>query len=748
MMPPPKPTTVPVICEHIPPDLTAADQWVVWRWTLKHTMKNGKLTLDWGKPPLTITGTAASSTDPTTWATFAQALAALRDPALQLDGIGRVVTAGEGLVGVDLDKCIAADGTIAPWAHEIVQQLDSYTEHSPSGRGLRVWVHGTLPPGRRKKGQIEVYSDVRYFTVTGARLPERPATIEARPAEILALHHQVFGEKPPRISPNGQPRGLLELDDAALLERARHAKNGAKFTRLFDAGDTTGFASPSEADAALCAMLAFWCRHDAPHVDRLFRMSALYRDKWDERRGEQTYGERTLAGALALGTEDYAPSGTSTRSAGSEADDQEHAEDGEGHGAAGEFGRGGGELDDVDTQPEATLDPDTFVASGLGDALLVPPAPEAPDGPRGGAGIALRTRRLSEVTAKPIDWVWRARYARGYLTGLFGDGGMCKSTFDLTVMARLTTGRPMPFETATRPPGTCVILSLEDDAETTLKPRFIAAGGDPDRLVLVESIYNPRTGTRVRQVELERDLELLRAKLIEVQAVHFTISPVSAYLGSTRNSWKDSDVRAIIDPLHEMAARLKISGTLVAHPNKNAQQRAAYRMSGSQAFRNACRIVLVIGLDPADATHERLVIVGEKRNIAEIAPPLAFHKVVQTYTIDNQQIEAVSLDFDLDQDLDRLQYTADYVLTAPPDTEEQAEIEVAKDFLAQTLGTAAERTPSQAVQQAAAGLGISRRTLERARKLLKVRAEKTPDGWALWIPPKDHPVNRARRMTP
>jgi hypothetical protein len=292
------------------------------------------------------------------------------------------------------------------------------------------------------------------------------------------------------------------------------------------------------------------------------------------------------------------------------------------------------------------------------------------------------------------------------------------------------------------------VLSLEDDASYILKPRFVAAGGDPARLFIIDSVYNPRTNQRVRQVELERDLELLRAKLKEVEAVHFTISPVSAYLGGTRNSWKDSDVRAIIDPLHEMAARLNITGTLIAHPNKNTTQRAAYRMSGSQAFRNACRIVLVTAVDPEDVEHERLIVVGEKWNISAPALPLAFHKTVAPYTIDGQVIEAVSLDFDLDQDLDRLKYTADFLLSAPLTSEEAAQIEVAKAYLAETLGTAGARVATEALLEEAKRLGISKRTLERARKALRVRAEKsTEDGaWYVWLAPKDHPVNKARRQ--
>src|SRR5262245_2703110 len=91
---------------------------------------------------------------------------------------------------------------------------------------------------------------------------------------------------------SSRPRPRLLLDDGALIERARRARNGARFVALW-AGDVSAYGSQSEADLALCNLLAFWTGGDAARVDRLFRVSGLYRSKWDATRGEQTYGQRT-----------------------------------------------------------------------------------------------------------------------------------------------------------------------------------------------------------------------------------------------------------------------------------------------------------------------------------------------------------------------------------------------------------------------------------------------------------------------
>jgi len=113
-------------------------------------------------------------------------------------------------------------------------------------------------------------------------------------AELTAPLPPVEDKKSPRAQKHGPP---ATGDDGRLLDLARNAKNGAKFTALFDRGDFGGYKSQSEADAALCAMLTFWTKGDEGRADRLFRQSALFRpEKWDSVRVKgATYGTATLA---------------------------------------------------------------------------------------------------------------------------------------------------------------------------------------------------------------------------------------------------------------------------------------------------------------------------------------------------------------------------------------------------------------------------------------------------------------------
>jgi primase-polymerase (primpol)-like protein len=232
-----------------PHELRNRRQWVCWRLE----RRKGKAT----KIPITPrTGANASTDDSSTWGTFDEALAGVQ--RFRCQGIGFVFTAADPYFGVDLDKCIdVITGEIAPWAQAIIDSLDTYTSLSQSGTGVHLIGNGTLPSGRRRNGQREMYDRGRFFALTGQHFPGTPLTIENRQAEIVALHAALFPpQAPQRPTTTGRPSSVL-LTDAEVLEKMFVARNGADIQRLW-AGDTSAYASASEADLALCSHLAFW----------------------------------------------------------------------------------------------------------------------------------------------------------------------------------------------------------------------------------------------------------------------------------------------------------------------------------------------------------------------------------------------------------------------------------------------------------------------------------------------------------
>lgn len=279
----------------VPEVLRQTPQWVAYR--NEPRAGSDKVT----KVPIDpTTGRRAKTNDPRTWAPFEVALRRAHDDGLP--GTGFVFTAQDDFVGVDLDHCRdPRTGEVQPWAEEVIRSLRSYTEVSPSGMGLHILTRGSLPSGRRRKGQAEMYSTGRFFTMTGKHIEGSPTTIEDRTVELAALHERLIADAP---AAGAHLHGETALSDDDLLEKARRADNGPKFSALWS-GNLAGHASHSEADLSLCRILAFWTRNDATRVDRLFRRSGLFRDKWDEARGDQTYGQRTVEKAISSTTETY-----------------------------------------------------------------------------------------------------------------------------------------------------------------------------------------------------------------------------------------------------------------------------------------------------------------------------------------------------------------------------------------------------------------------------------------------------------
>src|SRR5262249_34181562 len=152
----------------------------------------------------------------------------------------------------------------------------------------------------------------RFFTITGQRLPGMPATVQERREALHALHADTFPAPPPPTmdrandaspsSPTTGTAGTSTLDDDTLLAHASAAsKSGPQFRQLGRGiwrSDVVCYGSQSEADLALCGLLAFWTGGDPDQMDRLFRRSGLMREKWDELHGASRYGEQTIQTAI------------------------------------------------------------------------------------------------------------------------------------------------------------------------------------------------------------------------------------------------------------------------------------------------------------------------------------------------------------------------------------------------------------------------------------------------------------------
>ncbi|MDS0301272.1 hypothetical protein NDI76_21295 [Halogeometricum sp. S1BR25-6] len=300
--------------EAIPETLRERDQWVCWR----EEERDGKPT----KIPVTPgAGGFASATESETWASFEAALD--YSETEHADGIGFVFTDDDSIVGIDLDDCRDPEtDDVDDAALDIIERFDSYTEVSPSGTGYHVLITGALPEGRNRRGSVELYDTARFFTVTGDHVEWTPTRVARRQDALTAIHREyVQDTERDTASESEQRDGTdarspttdaadvdVDLEDEDLLEKARNASNGEKFERLWN-GNTVGYDSQSEADMALCCLLAFWTGGDRTQMEQLFRQSGLMREKWDEVHyaDGSTYGEKTIERAIATTSEFYDP---------------------------------------------------------------------------------------------------------------------------------------------------------------------------------------------------------------------------------------------------------------------------------------------------------------------------------------------------------------------------------------------------------------------------------------------------------
>lgn len=269
---PPRPTALPVHVEGIPLALRSERRWLAW----SYKFADGR----WTKVP------RGSTTNPDTWGSFEDVM------ARRADGPGFVL--GDGWGGGDLDHCRdATTGARHPATRTIMENLAEvgvYVEVSPSGTGYKAFFRSSrigFQIDYSKDPPVTLpWSGARYFTVTGHGSGD--PTVDGNsivdfwaPQAPQSTEHRVVGE------------GFTEassLNDDALLLRIASSSKGDKFLRLWR-GETSGYASHSEADLALCAILAFWCNYDVERVDRLFRLSDLVRPKW---RDQQSYRRSVL----------------------------------------------------------------------------------------------------------------------------------------------------------------------------------------------------------------------------------------------------------------------------------------------------------------------------------------------------------------------------------------------------------------------------------------------------------------------
>jgi putative DNA primase/helicase len=352
----------------------------------------------------------------------------------------------------------------------------------------------------------------------------------------------------------------------------------------------------------------------------------------------------------------------------------------------------------------------------------------------------LIAQRASDITPEPVEWLWPGRIALGKQTLFAGEAGLGKSQLTISVAAAVSTGGEWPCGEARAPLGSVIILSAEDGAADTIVPRLMAAGADRSRVHLVSAVRND-DGNGRRAFNLQGDLDLLESKIADLEDGRLVIiDPISSYLGPKVDSHVNAAVRGILEPIGEMAARLRVAVLSVTHPPKGTGTTAINRFIGSIGFIAAARAAFMVTRDADDET--RRLFLPVKNNLAPLGKGLAFRLEQRIIGDDGKGIVASSVVWE-DQPV---AITADEALAAT-DTAGDDRGREADDFLRDVL--AKGEAAAAEIKREAQGAGLAWATVRRAQKRLGIRPVRRADsggdglggrGHWYWSLPDDGPA--------
>ena len=249
------------------------------------------------------------------------------------------------------------------------------------------------------------------------------------------------------------------------------------------------------------------------------------------------------------------------------------------------------------------------------------------------------------------------------------------------------------------------MLTAEDGAADTIRPRLDAAGADVDK---VHAITTPLSFDKAGAATLKREIERVRPALV-------IIDPIVAYRPERTDMNSASAVRPVLARLAKVAEETGVAIAFVRHLAKGTRDKAMYRGLGSIDFTAACRSVLMVGNDPNDAS--KLVIAHAKSNLAPKGPS-------QAYTLKADKFAWAG----------RSSLSAEDLGGPPPDADQRSAREEAREFLLQTLAEGPR--PQVEVQAEASKIHISIASLRRAKGDLGVKASKVSDHWEWGLPPR------------
>ncbi len=334
----------------------------------------------------------------------------------------------------------------------------------------------------------------------------------------------------------------------------------------------------------------------------------------------------------------------------------------------------------------------------------------------------------SAIDPEPVIWAWEdngyGRIPAGAVSLFAGREGTGKSCFLIWLAAKITNGTlPGSFEGQAR---SVIYVAVEDSWRHTIVPRLIASGADLDLVYRAEVVRVIDSDTC--SLSLPADNKLLEEAIGRDRVAMVVLDPLMSAISDTLDTHVNREVRRALDPLAQMADRTGVIVGGIAHFNKSGSSDASSLISGSGAFKDVPRSIFAFAVDDEDGAH---VITQSKNNLGLMGLPSLAYRIIEAI-VPTAKGDAKVGRFVLDGQSER---TVRDILTDQGNGQERDEKTRAEDYLRKAL--AAGPLPTKAVEEEAREVhDISPRTLKRARKALRIPAQKRAGGW--WISLPEH----------
>lgn len=312
--------------------------------------------------------------------------------------------------------------------------------------------------------------------------------------------------------------------------------------------------------------------------------------------------------------------------------------------------------------------------------------------------------RMSDIKEQDVKWLWYPYIPAGKITMLQGDPGDGKTMLILTLSALLSNGLPLPEQETGTEPITIIYQTAEDGLEDTIKPRLVAAGADCKRIVLINDSEIPLT---IADKRIGDTILSEKAKLL-------ILDPLQAFLGENTDMHRANAVRPLFSKLAQMANKTGCAVVIVGHMNKMQGSKAIYRGLGSMDFNAIARSILVVGRSKDNQS---------RRIMAHLKSSLAPFGKSQCFEINGGIRFTGTCDITAEQLLNGGGYGENFT----PKKKDFA-VEKLQDLLSEG------EVPSTEIYEYFADMGISKRTVENARKQLGVVSSKQGGKFYCFLP--------------